>query len=205
MLTETINQIREMSNKGASIRCIAKELSISTWSVQKQLRTAPKKPLTIVSPGETKSFISIIDKLSKRVEVLERFKQEIEQYKNNTLAIQPTQQPIQSNTETETKQHTSNTLAIQPTQQPIQSNTETKEDDPGTMYTTKEIEKITGKSERRIQDICKELTGKNMGIDKPGRPYRITAEGRKAIENVIKTSGRAKKNINKKLDVKIEP
>ena len=176
MLTETINQIREMSHKGASIRGIAEKLSISTWSVQRHLKTDPKKPVTVVSPEGIESLESIIDKLSKRVEALEIFKQNTEQHDNNT------------------EQHKTNT-----------ANTELKKVDTYDKHTIQELAIITGKSERRIQDICKELAGKNMGIDKPGRPYRITAEGIKAIENVIKTSGRAKKNINKKLDVKIEP
>ena len=193
MLTgETITRIRDLRQKGVSIEGIAKQLNICTWSVQKQLRTAPKKPLTIVSPGETKSFISIIDKLSKRVEVLEIFKQETEQHIN-------TRNNITTRNNINTK---NNITTIKPTEELEKADTENTLKE---YHTTKEVAIITGKSERRIQDICKELAGKNMGIDKPGRPYRITEEGIKAIENVIKTSGRAKKNINKKLDVKIEP
>ena len=190
MLTETINQIREMSHKGASIRGIAEKLSISTWSVQRHLKTDPKKPVTVVSPEGIESLESIIDKLSKRVEALEIFKQNTEQHDNNTITIQPTQ----SNT-TNTEQHDNNTEQHKTNT----ANTELKKVDTYDKHTIQELAIITGKSERRIRDICKELAGKNMGIDKPGRPYRITAEGIKAIENVIKTSGRAKKNMKQKV------
>jgi tetrahydromethanopterin S-methyltransferase subunit G len=86
---ETINQIKEMKHKGESIKGIAEKLSISTWTVQKYIKTESKEPLTVVSPEGIESLKSIIDKLSKRVEVLEIFKQNTEQHKTTITTTKP--------------------------------------------------------------------------------------------------------------------
>ena len=159
MLTgETITRIRDLRQEGASIEGIAKQLNICTWSVQKQLRTAPKKPLTIVSPGETKSFISIIDKLSKRVEVLEIFKQETEQHIN-------TRNNITTRNNINTK---NNITTIKPTE-------ELEKDDPVPKYiTVKEMLKEHPElfyDKRQVQKMCKEADYKHS--EAKGKPHLI--------------------------------
>jgi len=159
--TETINQIKELKRKRASIKGIAEKLSISTWAVQKYLKTDPKEPETVVSPEGIESLQCSIESLNKRLEILEKFKQDTEQHKTTITTIKPIeelekeyQQPVFKNPKT---YHT-------PTLEATLKNFNATRDKPDKdFYTVNDIAILTGLAPNTIYQWLKRRGFKQSG------------------------------------------
>jgi len=88
MLTRKhINKIRTLKQQGNTIQGISDKMDISTWTVQKYLKTELKEPSTVLLMEEIEALKAIIVNLEKRTKILEGLKPDIEQRIQNKTTI----------------------------------------------------------------------------------------------------------------------
>ena len=70
MLTRKhINKIRTLKQQGNTIQGISDKMGISTWTVQKYLKTELKEPSTVLLMEEIEALKAIIVNLEKRTKI----------------------------------------------------------------------------------------------------------------------------------------
>jgi hypothetical protein len=105
MLTRKhINKIRALKQQGATIQGISEKMDISTWTVQKYLKTELKEPSTVLLMEEIEALKTIIDNLEKRTKALEGLKPYTEQGKEIKTTTKPPCKNTIKTPETEIKE-----------------------------------------------------------------------------------------------------